>query len=491
MGRFEERSSFRVKTSDPADVFVQIYDHIPENIFRGDAIVGWFRDSQFWKIADEVSEACLEHGALDPAWISELVAKGEEHELGILTGIDNALSFADPWSTSTEQHALVHLRDRYLKSGQFNLDTEGALLPRRSYPGRPLSGKEKHHYFRVVRVSPRVWGKSYTNSVWTSDKDPWVAPNDPLFVAFVPMLASYDDVEVELFKDGHGLMRYRLRPRPSVLERLPAILEAVERCGAQLAILPEGCLSDEILEAWRDLLTRSRPGWRSQLRWLLLGTGPVGGRGNRAVIVDRMGRELLRQDKLSDFTLTDWQVVSWGIPHSGAEFPSGTLFREDVPRDVVFHTIDGFLGRIGVLVCESLSRWPDGRSDEVVGPGPSHIFAPVFSKPIRPRGWEEVASSQLSNLIGSWVMVSNSLVTTTKLRADGAADEGYSCLVSGPWSEQRARHDLAHTFATSSDHLSAAEVNDKDLHAQLIEPHRLPLVRSALISESWFPELDR
>ncbi|TCM34418.1 hypothetical protein [Kribbella sp. VKM Ac-2568] len=489
MRRSGESSLLHVDFSDPADVFVQIYDHIPEKIFRSDAIAGWFRDPLFWKVADAVTEECLQHGTLDPERISELVARGEEYALAVLTGIDDALTFAAPWSTSIEQYALVDILGRYLESGQFNLETEGGLLPRRSYPGRPLSGKEKHHYFRVVRVSPRVWGESYLNLVWNSDIDPWVAPNDQIFVAFVPTLASYDDLEIDLFEDGQGKMRYRLGPRPTVLERLPAILEAAERSGAHLAILPEGCLSDEIFAAWRELLARSRPGRHSQLMWLLLGTGPVGRPGNRAVLVDRMGRELLRQDKLSDFTLTGWQLDRWDIPHPGVEVSAGTLVLEDIPRDIVFHTSDGFLGRVGVLVCESLSRWPDGRSDEIVGPGASHIFAPVFSKPIRRQGWEDIASTQLANLIGSWVMVSNSLVTTPEPGGD-EDDAGFSGLVSGPWSEPRERYDVAQMFAASSDHLSAAEVMDRNIPGGY-EPRLHPFVRSALMSQNWFPELDR
>jgi len=516
MKRSGDRPGSVVTTTDPADVFVQLYDRVSAMVFRSDALDAWFEDRAFWTTAESVTQACLKEGVLDPGWVSQVVVEGQMFELAVLAGIDDALVLVSPWSTASDQGALVRMWGRYLTTGRLNLETPGALLPRRSYPGRPMSGKEKHHYFRVVRVSPHLWSKSYANVVVTSDKDPFLAPGVPVRVAFVPVLASYDDLKIDMFEDRRGRLRYSISPRREVLDRLPAVLDALDRSGAQLGILPEGCLSEEIYQEWRRVLGTRRLGWRSksQLRWLLLGSGPVGGQGNRAVLVDRGGHELLRQDKLADFTLTDYQVVTWGIPDppEKATEKGATIF-EDIRRDVMFSTLDGFLGRIAVLVCESLSRWPGGRHDEIIEPGPSHVLAPVFSKPVRPDGWEKAESDHLANLVGSWVMVANSLVTERKLRADGDKDPGFSCLVSGPWGSTRSRYDLTFMFGSSRDHLSVAEVkkrnvapakehdgpgeNERDVAdvkpqsaAEDLAGSPLPFVRSALMSTEWFPELE-
>lgn len=495
-----------VTTTDPADVFVQLYDHVPAVVFRRDALDAWFREPSFWRIADSVTDACVTDGVLDPDWISGLVAEGERSELAVLAGIDEALTVVSPWSPASHQGKLVWMWQRYIEHGRLNLTTDGALLPRRSYPARPMSGKEKNDYFRVVWVSGEIWPTDYVNRVLASDKDRWMAPDVPVRVAFVPVLGCYADMQIGLFDDGRGRMRYSVAPRPTVRERLRDILCALDGSGAQLAILPEGCLSDEIYKEWCRLLKDTQPGPRSpcQLKYLLLGSGPVGEPGNRAILVNRKGKELLRQDKLADFTLTDFQVVTWGIPDppEKATRPGTNLF-EDIPRDVTFFTLDGFLGRMAVLVCESLSRWPGGRHSEIVEPGPSHILAPVFSKPVRRDGWERIVSDQLANLVGSWVMVSNSLVTATELRTRGE-EAGFSCLVAGPWGGSRSRYDLTLMFGSSADHLSVAEVKDRhvatkaddDRDEELAKPaddeateSPLPFVRSAFVSADCFPEL--
>jgi hypothetical protein len=376
--------------TDPADLFVTLYDEISEHAFRSRDVPRWFQEPDFHEAAEKVSEACLRDGVADPAEIAALRMQGLRGKMAVLAGLDEALQFASPWSTSHEQGQLTGILDRYLDTGRLNRDTPGGLLPRRTYPGRPMSRKEKHHYFRVVRVSPAIWDSGYAHSVATSDQDPWCRPGDPVSVAFVPVLRSYADLDFSYPVDEvTGQRRYSLRPRSAVIDRVERIFKELEESGAVLAVLPEACLSDEIYRAWRKLLDSRPPTRRTTLRWILLGTGPVRGGGNAAVLVDRWtGDELLYQGKLFDFSMTDYQVISWGLPKPELELPDGTVLYEDVPGDVPFRTLDTFLGRIGILICESLSRWPDGRHNEIVEGSPSHLLVPVFSKPILPHGWE-------------------------------------------------------------------------------------------------------
>lgn len=476
-------------TTDPADLFVLLYDAMPRRVFRRRALEGWFRDRAVWEVADRITAACLASGGADPAEVTSLCARGFDRHLGVLMGLDEALLHASPWSPSYDGQGMVPIRDRYLRTGRLNAATAGGLLPRRTFPGRPEAGKEKHHHFRVVRVSPEVWGHGYRNRPLPSDEDPWCRPGSEVPVAFVPVLSGYEDLEFAYPRDESGDVRYySLAPRSCVAERLEEVLDRLDGAGAQLAVLPESCLSDEVYERWRKLLTERRPSRRSRLRWILLGSGPVGGRGNRAVLVDRWtGEELLRQDKLADFSLTDWQVVTWGLPAPDEAKRPGTVLREDIDRDVEFCTLDAFLGRIGVLICESLTRWPDSRHSEVVDSGPSHVLAPVFSKPLDEGTWEGQGSGGLTSLVGSWVMVSNSLATAAT-RESSTEDPWYSCLVSGPFEDERRSYRSMLVFGRSPDHLTPGVLPRKP---EDTGPGRLPTVRSAVLHASWFPELPR
>ena len=75
-----------------------------------------------------------------------------------------------------------------------------------------------------------------------------------------------------------------------------------------MAVLPEACLNDKLLAAWRQALVSIIPPIHSRLTWLVVGTGPVGGDEppyNRAVVIDRRGQDLWTQDKQFDFSLSE------------------------------------------------------------------------------------------------------------------------------------------------------------------------------------------
>ena len=89
--------------------------------------------------------------------------------------------------------------------------------------------------------------------------------------------------------------------------------------------------------------------------------------------------------------------------------------------------------RLAILVCEDVSRAQD------LGPvirdfGVSHIFVPVFSRPLRQHRWENAAADEHMRETGSTVVVANSLVMRTIL---GDADGG-TALAASPWSRSAA-----------------------------------------------------
>ena len=485
--------------TDPADFFAKLYDALPELLFRSDAIQDWLQESSFWRTVDQMTEVCLEKGCLAPSDLGPPGNLDARHLVAMAFGLDEALTFANPMlSHHDHRRGMSTIYDRYMRTGSLCSNAGGALLPRRTYPGRPGAAKEKHHYFRCVRVPPRISSPAqYVNKTIPSPIDPHYMPGQVVTLGFVPLLESYQDIVFSFSKGSHGRARYSLKPQDKVADKLEDVLRSLDDSGVDVGILPESALSDELYGTWRQLLRSVRPRGLRKLRWILLGSGPLDGAGNATVLVDRWtGREIFRQDKLADFTLTDWQFISWKLPDPPSWWDRSQPMLEDLPRDVPLQTLDTSLGRIGALICESLSRWPDSRHAEVVGSGISHIFAPVFSKPIVPKeGWEDQQSSQLALLVGSWVMVANSLAASGKLDP-GATPPTYSCLVAGPLDVNRASYRIHQQYGVS--HLAEEvavlddQVSDKWSVEEWgpIEPRR-PWVRAAQLRLDWFPELDR
>ncbi len=159
------------------------------------------------------------------------------------------------------------------------------------------------------------------HSVLPAVHDPHFSRDEPVAVGCAPVLETYDDVEIE-FAERDGTTVYRLRPMDSsgLRSRIKAIVRRLDESGAQLAVMPEASLSDALLEHWKEVAfdTAGRDRNRRPLRFILLGTGPLGGGDpppNRAVLLDRWtGRELLVQDKLSGFTLDAAQLRLWRLP---------------------------------------------------------------------------------------------------------------------------------------------------------------------------------
>ena len=477
------------ETTDPADLFVLLYDALPERVAAGRQMSGWFTDADFWVIADEIIDRCLTHGTVDADRVAELLENqgDDRHLVAILAGLDEALLFASPFVASHEQGKMLGHRDHYLETGRFNEKTTGGLLPRRTYPGRPRSAKEKGDYFRVVRVPEAAYEQGFDNKTSISTNDPWFAPNEQVRIGFVPVLDSYDDVDFTFTPDKDtAAWRYSISPRESVADRLEKILNELDGCGAHVAVLPESCLSTDLQDHWLPLIRRRPPSRKSSLRWMLLGSGPVDGPGNRAVLVDRWGGvELLRQDKMSDFTLTGHQIQTWGIPGAPPELQATeALIQEDIELDVDLLLLDCFLGRLGVMICESLHRWPgSARLSDFLHAGPSHILAPVFSRPMTAADWAGGDAQQLSGLLGPWVMVSNSLAvpvgTTTSI------NDIVTSSVCGPFQGVRNSYRISQQYGCSVDSLTAARV----VTDSLVRTSDLPSVLSAALFLSWFPEI--
>ncbi|MEU5881393.1 hypothetical protein [Spirillospora sp. NPDC047279] len=471
--------------ADPADLFVVLYDELPDSLFRGWRVMEWYGSDDVQDLATKISEAVLEYGELAPEDAGRIIARdGHRGRFTILLGLDIALAHVNPYGPYHEAAGLSWLgyRAQYERGHLLNNpdETAGALLPRCAYPGRPIGLRRKDEFFGVHRIPPEQWN-SIDYRVLEPARDAYVNRDRPVTVACAPILETYDDVRVD-FEEHHGLTVYRLGPRDSgaLRERIRRVLERLDASGATLAVMPEATLDDGLLEHWKDLVWQTA-GRESSLRYLLLGSGPVGGGdppANRAVFLDRWtGEEILVQDKMACFIMDERQMRFWRVPGP----PSGGPAEEYITPGSTIGLVDADLGRLAVLICEDLTRSIDWER-ELRACGVSHLLVPIFSKPILEHRWEHQAADREVTLLGSWVVVSNSRAVGNEIPAEQLKGRRFTCLIAGPDDLRRTTYDIGVQLgaAATAGELGLVEVSE-DGHTR----HELPRVLPGAVQDMW------
>ncbi|MFG1603749.1 hypothetical protein [Actinoplanes sp. NPDC049265] len=344
---------------------------------------------------------------------------------GWAVGLHDALRRADPVVDANPPRALTGYRDLLAATNNLLPDLElGALVACHVQSRRPHGGPTQFADFfpNLRRInSPTFgqlgWARLPRHRDLPIDKD--------LTVASLPFLGERADVTFDLRQNGSY---YAARPATDqLISHVPAALAALDKSGAQFAVLPEAALDDRLLDAWQSACRASAV--LGNLRLLLAGTGPVtvAPEGcllagefsndqlgvlphNRAVLLDRAtGEVVLAQDKQRGFSMT-------------ATFRrrEGLLIGEKEPGEIDERVLDELMTdptglnlfdsrscRIAILICEDLGRVADtGALVFVAGVG--MVLAPVLAPPLLPDRWQERAAKQLTP-DGADVVVVNSL----------------------------------------------------------------------------------
>jgi predicted amidohydrolase len=473
--------------ADPAALFVELYDELPDELFlRPDPVVHWERDAWVKRHAMRLYDHILAHGKTDPRQVRAIINEGGGHRgvFTVLRGIDWALALINPWTPSFDHDGLVELAARYAATGQFNdpTTTKGALLPRGAFPGRPRGTRSKALYFGVHHVSPQSWAKIKHETLPHRYEPSRFRPGQAISVGCAPLLESYDDVQLD-FVEEDGYSGFRLTPveSQSLRKRITNVVMELDDAEAGIAVMPEATLTEELLNHWKQEV-RSTAASDSQLRWLLVGTGPLGEddpRPNRAVLIDRRtGREILSQDKLAAFILTAEQAKSWNLPG----VPASGSAAEDITRGSVVTVLESSLGRLAILICEDLNQSVQWER-ELVECGISHLFVPIFSKPIMRYRWEQRgAESQIDNM-GAWLIIANSLAVHSAMTPSKQnGEEWYTCLIAGPGDPSRRNYDYYFQFGSAE---TGDDLGQVKLHGELDGTLSLPVIRAAMVYDWW------
>lgn len=492
-GAFSPGDLERLPT-DPAHLFMALYDRLSEEPFHDRAAVSWLEQRELRRRVGRIEEAVLAAGLAHPETIEGIVGwDGERGLFTLLLGLDAALWYVNPYNPVVDRGRLDWLAVRYAVTGRLNDEAvmPGALLPRCAFPGEPRGREHKEDFFAVHRVPAEHLRRIIRYQRLKPHLDPAFGPEEPVRVACVPLLGSFAELEFG-FGGRPGNVTYRLVPPGAgadldadldadLTARITALIDRMDAAGARIAVLPEGCLSADLLDRWRTIATATARQDRP-LRWLLLGSGPLGGTDpppNRAVLIDRWtGETLMTHDKLERFTIDDRQLHDWHVP--GA--PAGSA-REDIRTGATIDVRDSSFGRLSIVICQDLyasMRW----DRELAAMGVSHLFVPIFSKPILRYRWEQQAAERhVLSTLGAWVVVSNSLVVADAMADDIAGEDWHTCLVIGPEEPDRTRYGFHLQFGR------AAHVGDLGWVRDEGEPPRLPTVLTGGVREAWFDHI--
>jgi hypothetical protein len=404
--------------TDPADLFVHLYDAVPEAVFLGDEAARLSEDKDVRAETERVTRAVLATGEVD-AQMWDLPADSSHDSVAFarLIGLDNVLRHVHPKSVAPPPRSLRRLAARQISTGRFNSDEkDGLLLPRLVGYGAPPHRPHKHESFSVIRIAPQSLDKVEFTSI-PNVHLPTLRRDDQLTVACLPFLNSADDIMFAT-EARFGIVRYQLAPSssPDLIERIDPAIESLDQSGAVIGLLPEGALSGALLDVWKKRL-RATSGRRSNLAIVIVGSGPVtDGKPppNRAVALTRHGQELWSQDKLCDFTLVSAATKQWGF----ADIHGQNAF-EDITRGEKLVVVETNAGRFAILICEDLQR-SDTRHVVPRDFGVTHIFSPVFDAPLDEKRWERFAAERHLQWGGSRVAVSNSRVVGNPHGTDDA-----------------------------------------------------------------------
>jgi predicted amidohydrolase len=411
-----------MSTIDAADLLADRYDQLDSESCRAIAngtADEWDQRPDVAGLAISVREAVEATGTLRGQLLEQADSMGRPGSLGLLRGLDDA--FQHILYASWERRlpaGLTRYAVRWRDTGILNTtESGGALLPRWCGPGREnddTTTRPADFLTAVVRIPATDWERCSHRRI-DSANDISSDLSRELRVACAPFLETLEEVDLQHIDEGLHRRGYRMQARDceALRARIPALLARLDDCGADIAILPEAALSQDLLQAWQEAFRTHRRPRRSRLRWLLLGTFLASSGGprpaSRAVLVSRRNGEVLaEQDKQFPFTIDPRHISEWGLP-----LPCDHSWDESIAVGTSLTVIESRALRGAIAICEDLGR-PD-TALAVRQAGVTLLIAPIFAKEIERRCWQEFYGEAQMLESGAHVVVANSLAVARRI----------------------------------------------------------------------------
>jgi predicted amidohydrolase len=407
-------------SDDYADLFCELFDGLATEEFRS-AGEGWIGDARVLAIAAEVEAEALD-GALSAAAALERVERAPTRErarvgFALLRGLDAALAHANPLLAGVTPPVLAEYAFRYAESGRLDSGAvPGALLPRFARPGRrgQLPDDLADAFGAVVRVGAREWAACDHRALPAHARLARPDREAGLRIAAAPMIREPDELHWEVHERG-GLRFYRIHPadREPTRRRIERVIAGWDEHDVAIGIVPELCLSPDLLECWQAALRGRERAATSHLRLVVAGSGNVERStppANTAVLLDaRTGETVAQQPKIHPFNFSPEDLELWRLSDR-----LRAPIDEDLSRGERLCVIEAGGARVAILVCEDLARL-HAFSATLHAHGVSLILVPVFARPTKDRRWERARAEVYSDATGSTVVVANSLVMSAIL----------------------------------------------------------------------------
>ncbi|MFL5884097.1 MAG: hypothetical protein ACJ77M_03430 [Thermoleophilaceae bacterium] len=429
---------------DFADLFCELFDSLPEPEFRSGA-ERWLTDPEVVAFAADV-----QHRALDEALDGETLRDREPRlAFAALRGLDAALAHANPVTGGVAPPALAEYALRYAESGRLDSGAvPGALLPRFARPGRggQLPAELADAFAATVRVAAAEWEACEHRTLPAHARLVRTHRETGLRIATAPMIREPDELHWEVHERGE-LRFYRIHPadRDPTARRIERVIASWDEHDVTIGIAPELCLSRHLLERWRTALRDREAAASNRLRLVVAGTGNVEGTtppSNTAVLLDaQTGEPLVQQRKIHPFNFTPDDLALWGLADR-----FDAPIDEDLTRGERLCVLEAGGVRIAILVCEDLARL-HAFSQTMHAHGVSLILVPVFARPTKDRRWERSRADVYGETTGSSVVVANSLVMASILRADRPAGTAIAVAAGGAAVGHAAEPDDVVVFA--------------------------------------------
>ncbi|SPM40541.1 Uncharacterised protein [Mycobacterium numidiamassiliense] len=414
-----------VVITDACDAFARVLPLLaqPANYPPRQKRAQWKADPGVVDDIRAVSDAVTNSGGVPANLVDEIIANllhsadrmsAVQEAFVLLLGIDRGFTGLDPFK-SDDRDELWRYRARLWADNRLNdgAASPGRVLPRRAIPvrgrGNPESLKEEFEHLLLVEDSPASpidYALVLPQHDMTIDE---IRRTDAIEIACVPFLGKYKELEIK-----NGLFAppdtryYSIQPGETANyweDRMNRILDELTSKNIHFAILPELALNNSLLSAWQaNLRARS-----CSPRWLLAGSGKVGSNPsghlppNRAMLLSQSGDEVMEQDKLRPFDMSTNTVLRWQL--------DSYLGKQDLVEGMTEGTTrrirDLRAGRVAILICEDHGRVIQEVAN-LLEHGPTLIFVPIFSEPIRRHFWEHKAAVDDVLSLGASVIVSNS-----------------------------------------------------------------------------------
>jgi hypothetical protein len=351
-------------------------------------------------------------------WYDPLVAFGDRHRL---PGVGRL----EAWTS-------------LIRRGRLNDDPElGSVILKRPKWGRwrdPLRGdrnggefRDVADFFGTLHLAPQTVEAGGPDDQKDQRKIPLAyrmlqedhlmadprCEDDVLVVGFAPLAERLDDIKVKLLP-AEGTRRSYDVVAKDLSDRAAAAMEKLVLAGANVVIFPEMAITPATLTGIRDAASKLGAEPKSPLRLVVAGTRVDGDGGppyNEAVLFNHRGEQIGRQRKLHRWNLDSDLRNIYGVPRDNGMRKKDLLYEYIEPGDAMCIWESPRLGRLAVLICESLGRTQPGmwilenmRLD--------WLFTPVLDRSLEQWRWIGQAGFQATRAGRCRVVVANSMALT-------------------------------------------------------------------------------